>query len=89
MKKILLTVLIIALLISLCSCATTTTSNTSYADSTDKPPCHGIITWGSNGVYHIEVEDYIRVSDGWIVITATDGKKYSTNEKNVLIIRER
>lgn len=87
MKKILLVFLMIILLVTLCSCANNSTS-TSTTES-DHLPYKGIITWGSNGVYHIEVEDYWRISSGWIVITATDGKQYCTNEKNVLIIKDK
>lgn len=46
----------------------------------------GIITYGTNGVYRIDVKKYTRVSSGWIVITSDDGRVFKTDERNVLII---
>lgn len=84
MKKTILIVVLCAALFLLSAC-----SELSPEQSSDNSRhIKGIITWGTNGVYKINVSKYIRDGHGWIVITTTDGRKFSTDQRNVLIMEE-
>ena len=83
MKKILLVGLLLVMVIALTGCnlgevitAEISGGGTAY------------ITHSYDQLITTEVEDYSRISQGWIIIKGTDGTKYYTNEKNVLIVRK-
>lgn len=47
-----------------------------------------VISYGVDEVYKIDVKNYHRISSGWIVVDASDGRTFCTNEENVLLIFE-
>ena len=84
MKKIILIVVLCVALSLLSACG-----KLSPAQNPDNPRQEkGVITLGPNGLYEINVSRYTRSRDGWIIITAADGRVFKIHERNVLIIEE-
>lgn len=79
MKKALIFLLLFLMLIGTAGCGES--GNRWYGGK-------AYITYGSNGIFEVDVSNYSRISHNWIVITATDGTQYSTSDYNVLIIKE-
>jgi len=82
MKKIIAIVLILIISIIMTGCCTRATT-----DENKESLVHAFVLVGYN-VYSFDVEKYVRISSGWIVITATDGRIFHTNERNVVLIEE-
>lgn len=82
MKKIIAIVLILIISIIMTGCCTRAATKEDA-----KGLVHATVLVGHN-VYSFDVEKYVRISSGWIVITATDGRIFHTNERNVVFIEE-
>ena len=84
----------IILVVALCFCAGLISAGCTYTgtpttDNDVKIQTTAIITYGIDKTITINVVNYTRISSGWIAIQADNRKIYSTNEKNVLIIKEK
>lgn len=75
---------LVMLLVLLTGCS----SSTKSTDETKEWNTTGYILFPEETVV-IQVRKISRISQGWIVVTSTDGTTYSTNERNVIIIRNR
>ena len=77
-------VCLVMLLVLLTGCS----SSTKSTDETEEWSTTGYILFPEETVT-IQVRKISRISQGWIVVTANDGTTYSTNERNVIIVRNR
>ena len=78
----------IVCLVMLLALLTGCSSSTKSTDSTEEWSTTGYILFPEETVT-IQVRKISRISQGWIVVTSTDGTTYSTNERNVIIVRSR
>lgn len=77
-------VCLVMLLVLLTGCS----SNAKSTDDAEEWEYDGYILFPEETVA-IQVRKISRISQGWIVVTADDGTTYSTNERNVIIVRNR
>lgn len=77
-------VCLVMLLVLLTGCS----SSTKSTDDTEEWNTTGYILFPEETVV-IQVKKINRISQGWIIVTSDDGTTYYTNERNVIIVRNR
>lgn len=75
---------LVMLLVLLTGCSLSTKST----DEAEEWNTTGYILFPEETVV-IQVKKISRISQGWVNVTADDGTTYSTNERNVIIVRNR
>ena len=84
--SIILIILGVSLVVFAC-CITNTSPSVQSAKQTYRS-VKAVISCGVSDAYTIDVKNYHRISSGWIVVDASDGRTFCTNEENVLLIFE-
>ena len=82
--SIIAVILIVSVTIFVCCNISLSVQNTKQTYRSVK----AVISYGVSDVYTIDVKNYHRISSGWIVVEASDGRTFCTNEENVLLIFE-